>query len=488
MAVSPLPADNVPFTIRDSVDNAEDGFYIYLSTEGVGYKFLENLQELSSTYYIVDSLSKFNTLILNGTSGIWIVINNITLDANKTIPLGVILQFRNAKISLGGFDLTATNTEIQHGLSQIFDVNGSLLGTWNVEGFNLEWFGIISNDSTKGVANALISSVLNDKKLIASADLYYFSSNDTDIFRFEVDNVGITGGERTIFNFNAPSISVAMRIIYFDKVGNYVKNIYILNENNIADDTGDSQIIGVNAYRGAYDYLVENVKVEIRGGYDLRPNDTANRNAGSAFSTFDTGLTAKSTTYTNNSIASGSDVVVTPNSMVGINEGMQLFVGDWNNGTGLFGVSPSGGNDEIVIVKTYTDTTFTADFVNNHSALDKIHISGYGIQNGIFNNCYALNGARLQGFLIYSNGNNFNSCKAINMGNDGFQHGAYVQGGQNIFTSCFFSKNAGASWNFRGASLIKDNGGNKLIGCTSEDANGMHLNFTNVDINNSAMF
>ena len=44
MAVLPLPSDNTPFTVRDSVSNLEDGYYIYLSTEAGGYKFLEALE------------------------------------------------------------------------------------------------------------------------------------------------------------------------------------------------------------------------------------------------------------------------------------------------------------------------------------------------------------------------------------------------------------------------------------------------------------
>jgi hypothetical protein len=148
MAVLPLPSDNTPFTVRDSVSNLEDGYYIYLSTEVGGYKFLQALQALANGYYVINSLLDFDSLISNASSGVWMVISDITLDANKTIPSGVTLQFRNAKINLGGFTLTGTNTKIDAGLTQIFDTNGNIDGTINAEYININWFGAIGGNST----------------------------------------------------------------------------------------------------------------------------------------------------------------------------------------------------------------------------------------------------------------------------------------------------------------------------------------------------
>jgi len=54
-------------------------------------------------------------------------------------------------------------------------------------------------------------------------------------------------------------------------------------------------------------------------------------------------------------ITAGSNVVVTPVSMANITVGRWL---NFSGGTGTF---------EDVLVKSVTDTTFTADFVNNHS-------------------------------------------------------------------------------------------------------------------------
>lgn len=65
------------------------------------------------------------------------------------------------------------------------------------------------------------------------------------------------------------------------------------------------------------------------------------------------GLCVNTTSGT--TITAGSNVTVTPASMAGIVPGLTL---NFANGT---------GTAENVVVKTITSTTFTADFVNNHS-------------------------------------------------------------------------------------------------------------------------
>jgi hypothetical protein len=148
MAVLPLPSDNTPFTVRDSVSNLEDGYYIYLSTEVGGYKFLQALQALANGYYVINSLLDFDSLISNASSGVWMVISDITLDANKTIPSGVTLQFRNAKINLGGFTLTGTKTRIDAVLTQIFDNSGDLDGDYDIKEVYPQWFGAVGDGNT----------------------------------------------------------------------------------------------------------------------------------------------------------------------------------------------------------------------------------------------------------------------------------------------------------------------------------------------------
>ena len=178
MAVLPLPSDNTPFTIRDSISNLEDGYYIYLSTEVGGYKFLEALQALANGYYVVNSLLDFDSLISNASAGVWMIISDITLDANKTIPAGVTLQFRNAKINLGGFTLTGTNTKIDAGLTQIFDISANLEGEWNVIESYTEWFGAVGD----GIVNDTIpiqSCVNNFDFIVFDYNKIYYANEIT---------------------------------------------------------------------------------------------------------------------------------------------------------------------------------------------------------------------------------------------------------------------------------------------------------------------
>jgi len=151
MAELPLPSDNTAFTVRDSVDNLEDGYYIYLSNEVGGYKFLTSIQSIANGYNLVVNLNDFNSLITNSTEGIWLIISDITLDGNKTLPQNVTLKFRNSKINLGGFNLVGNNTKIDAGLEQIFDTNGNLTGSWDIEKFIVSWVGAKGDNLTDNV-------------------------------------------------------------------------------------------------------------------------------------------------------------------------------------------------------------------------------------------------------------------------------------------------------------------------------------------------
>ena len=91
-------------------------------------------------YEVVTSLVDFDALILASTAGNYLILSDITLDSNKTLPSGVTLYFRGGKINLGGFQLNGTNTKINTGLYQIFDNSGVFTG-FSTEKVFPEWFG-----------------------------------------------------------------------------------------------------------------------------------------------------------------------------------------------------------------------------------------------------------------------------------------------------------------------------------------------------------
>ena len=230
MAASPLPSDNTPFTVRDSVGNLEDGFYIYLSTEVGGYKFLKTLEALANGYYVVNSLLDFDSLISSASPGVWMVISDITLDANKTIPTGVTLQFRNAKINLGGFILTGTNTKINAGLNQIFDTNGSLSGFEVVEAYP-QWFGALGD----GIADdkTAIQSTINSFSHVVLKSNFVFVIGDG-----VTNNTKLELHSNSIFEVNGDLLLApntpddAAMIVNSDRVA-YQNNINIIGSGRI---------------------------------------------------------------------------------------------------------------------------------------------------------------------------------------------------------------------------------------------------------------
>ena len=144
--------------------------------------------------YVVNSLLDFDSLILNASTGVWMVISDITLDANKTIPTGVTLQFRNAKINLGGFNLTGSNTKINTGLTHIFDTNGVLNGSWVVPFVYPQWFGADGGgiiDETEFIQKAIDFSIITQSKVHIPAGDYLVDNIEIRTNMFIVGDKGV---------------------------------------------------------------------------------------------------------------------------------------------------------------------------------------------------------------------------------------------------------------------------------------------------------
>tara|TARA_R110000787_G_scaffold2165_2_gene8788 strand:+ start:166 stop:2625 length:2460 start_codon:yes stop_codon:yes gene_type:complete len=239
MAVLPLPSNNTPFTIRDSTNNLEDGYYIYLSTEAGGYKFLTVLEALANGYNIVESLLDFDSLITNVTGGVWMIISDITLDDNKTIPLGVTLQFRNSKINLGGFTLTGLSTKIDAGLTQIFDTSGTVTGMDVKEAYP-QWFGAVGDGSINDTDAIQLSLNSGFKNINGSGLTYKIISTLT-----------ISDSDITLHNLVLDTSATSGEIDFITASGTQGSNVTLTSDTLIGSNTitvGDTSTFVVDGY------------------------------------------------------------------------------------------------------------------------------------------------------------------------------------------------------------------------------------------------
>lgn len=80
---------------------------------------------------------------------IYLIQDNFNLDKDVTIPADCILRFEGGSINDDGTHiLTGQNTVIKAEKGKIFNTNITLAGTWNVDKFDVRWFGVKSDDST----------------------------------------------------------------------------------------------------------------------------------------------------------------------------------------------------------------------------------------------------------------------------------------------------------------------------------------------------
>lgn len=87
---------------------------------------------------------------VNTPNTIYIIQYDVELDKDITIPSNCILRFDGGRIlNKGRHTLTGQYTVIDPGQSIIFDANIKLSGSWNVDKFNIRWFGVNTNDNTK---------------------------------------------------------------------------------------------------------------------------------------------------------------------------------------------------------------------------------------------------------------------------------------------------------------------------------------------------
>ena len=78
---------------------------------------------------------------------VFVIQYDFTLGEDITIPANCVLEFDGGSIS-GEYTITGQNTGIKAGLVKIFNTDVILAGTWNINKFDIRWFGVADNDST----------------------------------------------------------------------------------------------------------------------------------------------------------------------------------------------------------------------------------------------------------------------------------------------------------------------------------------------------
>lgn len=170
-------AAEVPFTPYETITSTDSQAAINELKDEV-----DALTESNLNINIVKTLSDFDALISASTQGIWLIVNDITLNANKTLPSGVILQFSNAKMNLSGYDLAFNSTVIDASFNnQIFDATGTFSGTLKTEVFSVKWFGATGDGSTD--ENTFIQHTIDiakGKTIVIPSGVYMHSGIELD--------------------------------------------------------------------------------------------------------------------------------------------------------------------------------------------------------------------------------------------------------------------------------------------------------------------
>jgi hypothetical protein len=109
-------------------------------------------------------------------SGIYKIASNVVLPSNVRLIMGygAILKVSNT------YSITGTNTKIDAGLYQIFDLSngGTIIGSWDIKETYPHWFGAIGDgvaDDTVAINNCIIF-LNNDGVLCFPSGIYLISS------------------------------------------------------------------------------------------------------------------------------------------------------------------------------------------------------------------------------------------------------------------------------------------------------------------------
>ena len=234
-------------------------------------------------YKIVDSLQTFDLFISEGTTGNWLVINDFTLDSDKTLPIGVSLGFNGGVINGDGFSITGNNSSINSNVKQVFSTGTVLQGTWTNKETYLEWWGVGTDGLVDASASIEAASFLGGKLIfpknvkidtvvtIDESVWLYGDLNKTlivtdlfgDIFRSNADRIKVTNFKHVSTTTNNTLLEPLGDCEYVEVSNNY----FSPKDDNLSNylvtlqtQTGGSPAININEIKICNNYI-ENSKV-----------------------------------------------------------------------------------------------------------------------------------------------------------------------------------------------------------------------------------
>ena len=250
-----LPATGtllVSYKVANDSDSNLLGFWHWGGSAYIKDATLEGL----IGYDLIFSTDDFNNLITSDTpDGNWLIINNVVLDANKTLPQNTNLIFNGGIIS-GSFTLTGNNASIHANVVQIFENDTTFAGTWNIFETFIEWWGVgidgsvnsaqaIERASYFGGTMYFPDAILIDRKVVITNDVSLngsstntvisssisgtlFESN-TDKFEIKNFNYTATTSTNTFVDVvgSASYINLAFNTVVFkvNEIANYLVEV-----------------------------------------------------------------------------------------------------------------------------------------------------------------------------------------------------------------------------------------------------------------------
>ena len=229
---------------------------------------------ITDDYFALYNL--INTTINGAKAEIWFKSGTALIGSNITIPSNIKLVFLSGGVLKPntGKVITGSNTKIDAGLYQIFDLSltgtSGLSGTWDVECFYAEWFGATGNGTTDD-STALINAIA----IVPTYKSLHLTKNYAIKSSLTITNktyLRITGGGKITIPSGTANVTA------FKMVGT-CDNIEIDN----LEIAGDGTTSGQYAIDNNSGQNISNVKIHDLNIHDVSLGISLNANLGGTF-------------------------------------------------------------------------------------------------------------------------------------------------------------------------------------------------------------